>query len=216
MESIHEIFMSHEHTDHLLGLIWLIRMIATKMKKGQYEGNLNIYCHADLKEIILTITRLTVQAKFFNMIGERIFIYPVEDNEERDILGYHVTFFDIHSTKAKQFGFTMNLKNGKKFTFLGDEPYQEHEEVYAKDADWLLHEAFCLYADRDKYKPYEKHHTTVKEACENGEKLGAKNLILYHTEDKNLANRRELYTAEGSLYYHGNLIVPDDLERIVL
>ena len=191
-------------------------MIATKMKKGQYEGNLNIYCHADLKEIILTITRLTVQAKFFNMIGERIFIHPVEDNEERDILGYHVTFFDIHSTKAKQFGFTMNLKNGKKFTFLGDEPYQEHEEVYAKDADWLLHEAFCLYADRDKYKPYEKHHTTVKEACENGEKLGAKNLILYHTEDKNLANRRELYTAEGSLYYHGNLIVPDDLERIVL
>jgi len=216
MEAIHEIFMSHEHTDHLLGLIWLIRMIATKMKKGQYEGNLNIYCHADLKEIILTITRLTVQAKFFNMIGERIFIHPVEDNEERDILGYHVTFFDIHSTKAKQFGFTMNLKNGKKFTFLGDEPYQEHEEVYAKDADWLLHEAFCLYADRDKYKPYEKHHTTVKEACENGEKLGAKNLILYHTEDKNLANRRELYTAEGSLYYHGNLIVPDDLERIVL
>ena len=216
MESIHEIFMSHEHTDHLLGLIWLIRMIATKMKKGQYEGNLNIYCHADLKEIILTITRLTVQAKFFNMIGERIFIHPVEDNEERDILGYHVTFFDIHSTKAKQFGFTMNLKNGKKFTFLGDEPYQEHEEVYAKDADWLLHEAFCLYADRDKYKPYEKHHTTVKEACEKGEKLGAKNLILYHTEDKNLANRRELYTAEGSLYYHGNLIVPDDLERIVL
>ena len=212
MESIHEIFMSHEHTDHLLGLIWLIRMIATKMKKGQYEGNLNIYCHADLKEIILTITRLTVQAKFFNMIGERIFIHPVEDNEERDIL----TFFDIHSTKAKQFGFIMNLKNGKKFTFLGDEPYQEHEEVYAKDADWLLHEAFCLYADRDKYKPYEKHHTTVKEACENGEKLGAKNLILYHTEDKNLANRRELYTAEGSLYYHGNLIVPDDLERIVL
>ena len=37
MESIHEIFMSHEHTDHLLGLIWLIRMIATKMKKGQSE-----------------------------------------------------------------------------------------------------------------------------------------------------------------------------------
>ena len=27
MESIHEIFMSHEHTDHLLGLIWLIRHV---------------------------------------------------------------------------------------------------------------------------------------------------------------------------------------------
>ena len=105
MESIHEIFMSHEHTDHLLGLIWLIRMIATKMKKGQYEGNLNIYCHADLKDIILTITKLTVQDKFFKMIGERIFINPVEDQEVRKVMGYELTFFDIHSTKAKQFSF---------------------------------------------------------------------------------------------------------------
>lgn len=95
MEAIHEIFMSHEHTDHLLGLVWLIRMIATKMKKGQYEGNLNIYCHKELKEIILTITKLTVQDKFYRMIGERIFFHPVEDKEVRQILGYQMTFFDI-------------------------------------------------------------------------------------------------------------------------
>ena len=216
MSHIHHIFVTHEHTDHILGIVWMVRMIATAMKKGKYEGELRIYCHPGLVDTISTLCRLTLQGKFYKMIGEQIFLIPVEDGETVSILDYDVTFFDILSTKAKQFGFTMNLKNGKKFTFLGDEPYQEHEEVYAKDADWLLHEAFCLYADRDKYKPYEKHHTTVKEACENGEKLGAKNLILYHTEDKNLANRRELYTAEGSLYYHGNLIVPDDLERIVL
>lgn len=216
MEAIHEIFMSHEHTDHLLGLVWLIRMIATKMKKGQYEGNLNIYCHEELKETILTIAKLTVQGKFFKMIGERIFFHPVADGEKRNILGYDIQFFDIRSTKAKQFGFTMNLKNGKKFTFVGDEPYQDHEKEYAEGADWLLHEAFCLYRDRDIYKPYEKHHTTVKEACENAEMLGAKNLILYHTEDKNILNRKELYTEEGKQYYHGNLLVPNDLERFVL
>lgn len=216
MEQIHEIFMSHEHTDHLLGLIWLIRMIATKMKKGQYEGDLNIYCHEELKETILTIAKLTVQGKFFKMIGERIFFHSVADGETRNILGYDVHFFDIRSTKAKQYGFMMRLKNGKKFTFVGDEPYQEHEKEYAEGADWLLHEAFCLYRDRDIYKPYEKHHTTVKEACENAEMLQAANLILYHTEDKNIANRKKLYTEEGKQYYHGNLLVPDDLERILL
>lgn len=216
MESIHEIFMSHEHTDHLLGLIWLIRMIATKMKKGKYEGNLNIYCHKELKEIILTITKLTVQEKFYKMIGERIFFHPVADGEVRQILGYDVQFFDIRSTKAKQFGFTMRLKNGKKFTFVGDEPYQEHERVYAENADWLLHEAFCMYRDREIFTPYERSHTTVKEACEHAEDLHAANLILYHTEDKNLEHRKELYTAEGQQYYHGNLLVPDDLERILL
>ena len=216
LEAIHEIFISHEHTDHLLGLVWLIRMIATRMKKGQYEGELQIYCHKELEKTIRTIVELTVQKKFCRMIGERIFFRTVKDGETKKILDYDVTFFDIRSTKAKQFGFTTKLQNGRKFTFLGDEPYQEHEEKYAENADWLLHEAFCLYRDRDLYSPYEKHHATVKEACEQAEALGAKNLILYHTEDKNLAERKKLYTEEGRQYNHGNLLVPEDLERIIL
>ena len=46
MAQIHHIFLTHEHTDHLLGMIWMIRMIATKMRREQYEGNLRIYCHS--------------------------------------------------------------------------------------------------------------------------------------------------------------------------
>ena len=38
------------------------------------------------------------------------------------------------------------------------------------------------------------------------------NLILYHTEDRNLADRKRLYTEEGREYYSGNLFVPEDLE----
>ena len=64
---IHHIFITHEHTDHLLGIVWLIRVIATRMKNNQYEGDLNIYCHQDLPETITTICRLTVQGKFFKL-----------------------------------------------------------------------------------------------------------------------------------------------------
>lgn len=216
MECIHEIFISHEHTDHLLGIIWLIRMIATKMKKDAYQGDLQIYCHADLKDTILTIAKLTVQAKFFDMIGKRIFLHTVADGETRAVLGQPTTFFDIGSTKAKQYGFLRILPDGKRFVFLGDEPYRDSEEQYAKGADWMLHEAFCLYADREKYQPYEKYHVTVKEACEHAEHLGAKNLVLYHTEDKTLASRKAAYTAEGTPYFGGNLLVPDDLDAFVL
>lgn len=42
------------------------------------------------------------------------------------------------------------------------------------------------------------------------------NLILYHTEDKNIARRKELYTEEGKKYFSGNLYVPEDLEKIEL
>ena len=46
--------------------------------------------------------------------------------------------------------------------------------------------------------------------------LGVRNLVLYHTEDKNLADRRRLYIAEGRRVFSGNLFVPDDLETIDL
>ena len=83
-------------------------------------------------------------------------------------------------------------------------------------ADWLLCEAFCLYGDRDRFKPYEKHHSTVKEACELAQGLGIPHLVLWHTEDKHIEQRKQLYTEEGRAYYTGDLYVPDDLDVIEL
>ena len=33
LSHIHHIFVTHEHTDHILGIVWMIRMIAAAMKK---------------------------------------------------------------------------------------------------------------------------------------------------------------------------------------
>ena len=212
LEDIHDKFTTHEHIDHLLGLIWLERMIGQNMNKGKYEGDLRIYCHADLIPVIRTITDLTIQKKVTKHIGERIQLIPVEHGETREIIGCPVTFFDIYSTKAKQYGFTAMLPGGVKFTCAGDEPYNEKDYEFVKGSDWLMHEAFCLYGEADEFGPYEKHHSTVKEACQTAEQLQIPNLILYHTEDKNIARRKELYTSEGRGFYHGSLYVPDDME----
>ena len=216
LEDIHNIFVTHEHIHHVLGVIWLIRMIGQRMNQGKYEGDLRIYCHQELAEKIQTIASLTIQKKVCRHMGERIQFVKVESGEQREIMGCTVTFFDIASTKAKQFGFTMKLKNGGKFTCVGDEPYNEANYEYVKGSSWLLHEAFCLYAEADKFKPYEKHHSTVKEACQLAEELGVPNLLLYHTEETHLKERKELYTAEGQEYYHGNLYVPDDMEEFII
>lgn len=216
MERIHHIFITHEHTDHLLGIVWMVRMIATKMKKGSYNGDLFIYCHDTLPDTIDTICRLTLQKKFYDMIGTRIHLVPVTDGETKEILDYQVTFFDIHSSKARQFGFTTKLHCGRILTCAGDEPYNTLCEPYVAGSDWLLHEAFCLYEERETFSPYEKHHSTVKEACELAEQLHIPNLVLWHTEDKNIQERKKRYTAEGRLFYHGNLIVPEDREILDL
>ena len=73
----------------------------------------------------------------------------------------------------------------------------------------MMHEAFCLHSQAELYKPYEKNHSTVMDSCRLAEELKVRNLILYHTEDKDLAHRRQRYHAEGSRYYQGNLYIPD-------
>ena len=147
---------------------------------------------------------------------ERFCFFPVSDGESRPILDRTVTFFDIQSVKEKQFGFSMDLGTGEKLTCCGDEPYRPCEKKYAENSAWLLHEAFCLYTQAELFSPYEKHHSTVKDACETAEQLGVRNLILYHAEDSCLPERKKLYQEEGSRYFHGNLYVPDDLETFLL
>lgn len=192
----------------------MVRLIATSMNKGNYEGTLTIYCHKELVDTIKTLTKLTIGKKFYQHFDERIIFHVVEHGDTVKILGDSFTFFDIESTKEKQFGYTCLMDNGLKLSFPGDEPYRESLYDFVKGSDWLLHEAFCVYGEREIFKPYEKHHTTVKEACETAESLSIPNLVLWHTEDKDMAHRQEKYLKEGKVYYSGNLLIPEDQDII--
>lgn len=212
---IHNLIVTHEHCDHLLGVAWVVRKIGTMILAGNYSGNLQIWCHKELAEKVKVLVGLTLAKKIVNLIGDRIIINVVNDSDKKEIMDHEITFFDIHSTKAPQFGFCIETKQSK-ITCLGDEPYNAKCEKYIKNTKWLLCEAFCLYEEREKFKPYEKHHSTVKDACELSEHLNIPNLVLWHTEDKNYENRKELYKNEGEKFYKGNLYVPYDLEVINL
>jgi len=79
-----------------------------------------------------------------------------------------------------------------------------------------MSKAFCTFNDREILRPYEKSHSTALDAAVTAEQLRVKNLILYHTEDRTLATRRQKYTAEASTKFSGKIIVPNDLEKIML
>lgn len=213
---VHHVYVTHEHTDHLLGIIWVIRMISYQMVENRYDGELKVFAHAELCKKIESICLMTLRPVELGMIGERIHLIPIHDGEQRTLAGYTVTFFDIHSTKAPQFGFTLRLKNGKKLVCLGDEPYHYSCEKYVTGADWLLTEAYCLYKDREVYTPYRYHHSTVKEASQLAEQLGIINLVLWHTEEGTYPNRKVRYSAEAKEYFNGNVFIPDDGEVIML
>ena len=210
------IFVTHKHVDHLLGIVWMVRMICQFMERGEYQGEAWIYSHAEVLDLLRDMAGKLLQAKEVRHIDERLHLVEVTDGQELDAIGHATTFFDIGSTKARQFGFSMELDANRRLVCCGDEPLSDAGRPYAQGATWMLHEAFCLFAQADIFDPYEKHHSTVKDACELAEELGVQNLLLYHTEDRNIAHRRELYAAEGTPYFSGTLWIPDDLEVIEL
>ena len=216
LSQIHDIFVSHGHTDHVLGIIWLLRMIGQQINSGKYQGELRVYCHEELLEIIQKISDLILPKKITRLFNDQIRFDIVKNGDKRVILGRETEFLDIFSDKMKQFGFLFSIKNDRKLAFCGDEPLAKSWEDKLTDCDWMLHEAFCLYEEREIFKPYEKHHATVREACETAQRFGIKNLLLYHTEDTHISERKKLYGAEGRQYYHGNLLIPDDGEHFEL
>ena len=209
-EDIKDLFVTHAHTDHLLGCVWMMRMAL------QFHHSLNVWSHRKVLCLLTDICRQILPKKEAEGIGSIVVMHELEDGERFEVGDLCLQCFDIHSTKEWQFGFTALLPDGQRLCCLGDEPYNPLCEQYAEGADWLMSEAFCLYKDRERFQPYEKHHSTVFDAARLAEELGVKNLILYHTEDRTLDTRKERYTAEAQKEYAGYIFVPDDLERIML
>lgn len=219
ISDIHHLFVTHAHTDHVLGGIWVIRMMA--QCKG-YEGLLHVYGNDKVIKVIKTIIDMILAKKQLAKVAERVVFHQLEDGDCFEVGDMKLECFDIQSTKEKQFGFRAELPSSDEsdkplvLACLGDEPYNEQNRRYIVGADWMMCEAFCLYADRDTFKPYEKCHSTALDAGKLAEELGVKNLILYHTEEKTLANRKENYTREAAENFKGRIFVPDDLEVIEL
>ncbi len=215
-ESIRHMFVTHCHTDHIMGAIWMIRKISPLIYKGKHKGPFTIYCNNEVKEALDTMGRLMIPAKIFDSVGKSVILREVCDGEQVEVDDMKVTFFDIGSPVFKQFGFEATLPDGQRLVCLGDEPYSVQCEPYARDCDWLLCEAFCLYKDRFAFNPYEKNHSTALDAGMLAQELGVKHLVLYHTEDTNLATRAASYAAEAAQYFKGSIAVPNDLETIDL
>ena len=126
-------------------------MILQNMSRGTYAGEAFIYGHAEVITLLENMAHALFSEKETAFIGSRLQLVQVKDGEEKTVIGHAVTFFDIGSDKARQFGFSMQLSDGERLVCCGDEPYRACEEKYARGCKWLMHEAFCLYSQADVF-----------------------------------------------------------------
>lgn len=213
IKDLHHIFISHSHTDHILGLIWMLKKFSVLAMHGKIKEKLNIYSNDDVNQAIIAIMNHVLPKKLIDLILDNVNFHIVKDNEIVNINGIEYTFFDVKEKSVKLYGFKCIINN-KVLTFVGDVTLNDEIKDIVKESDYVMHEAFCLDSEEDIFHAYEKKHSTVKHACELMNRLSVKNLILFHTEDSHGKERKALYESEGNKYFDGKVIVPDDMEEI--
>ena len=209
-------FVTHAHTDHILGAVWVVRMVMHSITEGKRDWAFTIYGHDRSLAVLDTICTITLPAAYSHLRGKQIVLREVTDGEQLRCGDIGFTFFDICSTKEKQYGFCACLPGGLRLACLGDEPFNERNRALVENADWLLCEAFCLERDKGIFKPHEKRHSTAFEAGMAASRLNAGHLLLYHMEDSSLATRKKDYSEEAGKCFRGEIIVPNDLETVTL
>lgn len=213
LEAVKDIFVSHAHTDHILGLIWLLKKLGSLVKRGLIKEKINVYGNDTVLEAIKGVSQYILSPSTIETVNQVINYICLSDNENIQINGIEYQFFDIQAKGTKQYGFECLLE-GNRFIFLGDETLNPKLYNRVRNADYVAHEAYCLNQEEERFHAYEKNHSTVLSASQVMENLQVKNLILYHTEESHGASRKELFQEEAKTVFSGNVIVPDDLEEI--
>lgn len=215
LENIKNIFISHSHTDHILGLIWMFKKMNRMVIHGGVKEKINIYCNDVVYRAIKGVADYIVPSFLMNAIYDITNFIVLNDSDKYTINGIDYEFFDILAKGTKQFGFECILDDSR-FVFCGDEPLNPLLNEKIRGADYVTHEAFCLDSEVNIFHAYEKNHSTALSAAKIMDDLDVKNLILYHTEESHGIDRKSLYFEEAKSVFRGNVIVPDDLEVIQL
>lgn len=215
LEDINNIFISHIHIDHILGSLWLLRKIGSKISKGEMQS-LNIYAPKNVLSFFSKSLNMLLKKKVTDQFDNKIKFIELKHLETFEIGNLNIKPFNIQSDKDEQFGFLIGEEN-KNILFLGDEPYQGEIFDFMKSPHLLLHDSYCLQKHEKEFNPAKMHHSTVSQAAEFASSINAQALLLHHTEEiKTIGKRKKLYTKEAKKYFSGKIYCPNDLEEIVI
>lgn len=208
--------ITHSHTDHLLGAVWLLRMLIKLHIDGQKIAPVEVYANAETAHALIEVCRLTLLKSYFDRLEQVAQVRIVRSGDRVRLADAEMEFIDCRSTGVSQTGIRLRLDSGLTIVHLGDEALTANNIVEAGKADVLICGAFCRYADREIFRPYEKHHHTMLDVARLAQEAEVDTLVTVHCEDRNPADRSRLYADEAAEVFNGRVVVPLDGERLDL
>ena len=154
-KSIKHIFISHSHTDHILGIFWLFKKLSSIAMHSPIRDKINIYCNDVVCEAIKGVAKYILPDKLMNVMYSIINFIILDDGDTYNINGVDYTFFNVHARGTKLYGFKCILNN-KTLAFLCDETLNPNLYNTIKGYDYVMHEAFCLDAEEKNFMPMKK------------------------------------------------------------
>ena len=107
--SIYEIgdaFISHNHSDHLLGFAWVLRQVLIGFMMGKRTKNLIIFGSEECLRAVREITIFTMGEELCNKyFDKKILFKKVVDKQKEKIIELPFTFFETYATDMHQMGF---------------------------------------------------------------------------------------------------------------
>lgn len=92
-QDMRTVFVTHKHMDHLLGILWLMRMMCQSWRRGTYEGEAVIYGHDEVISLLRTMGKALLSSKDSAFLDDRLHLVTVTDGETRQLMGHDVIFF---------------------------------------------------------------------------------------------------------------------------
>ena len=181
---INEIYLSHFHFDHTIGLpdLWLTSNLWQKKTNTFVFGPAGVkkFCNNIYEAYKLDLKYRLKENSYSELVCFNFDNY--EDNKAKSSVNIS-SFKNNHGHVDNSYGFRISFQD-KKIVYSGDTSVSENVLSNAKDADILIHEVIAMsdkiYEKNKKLRDVAATHTTVKQLISILKKTKPKLTILNH------------------------------------
>lgn len=220
LATIHSVFISHRHSDHIGGLEPLLLHIGLHaLATGRRAKEFVVYGHPEVIKAgqILLECMVSIAPHLFEMTGEKLRWVPVTSGKRVTIRrGLHLTPFTVdHEPPGDTCqGCRVEFEQGGRdwnVVYSGDTRPTPELDKYAQGADILIHEAGGVDSHADMV--HVTGHSTAGEAARLAASSGARRLFLTHLPHEQILQQ---VLEEARRFYSGPVSIPYDLDALDL